>query len=159
VIVWSALAGGLVGTIVLTGGLRVSQEAGLTRMDLPLLLGSALVRDRSRASVVGLALHFLFGLLFSLGYAAVFWAVANSTWWFGAILGAVHAVLAGGVLVTVALPAVHPRMGTPWTDASRTPLLEPPGFLLHNYGRTTAAVTVVVHVAYGAIVGWFAGGF
>jgi hypothetical protein len=159
VIVWSSLAGGAVGTIVLTSGLRISQELGLTRMDLPLLLGSVFVRDRSKASLLGLGIHFLFGLGFSLGYAAIFAAVDNSTWWFGAILGVVHAALAGGALVTVVLPAVHPRMGTPWTDASQTPLLEPPGFLLYNYGRTTAAVTLAVHVVYGAIVGWFAGGF
>jgi hypothetical protein len=29
-------------------------------------------------------------------------------------------------------------MGTPWSDAEQTPLLEPPGFLLVNYGRRTA---------------------
>ena len=37
---WGALAGGAVGTIVLTSGLRVAQELGLTRMDIPLLLGT-----------------------------------------------------------------------------------------------------------------------
>jgi hypothetical protein len=56
------------------------------------------------------------------------------------------------------LPAVHPRMGTPWTDAEETPLLEPPGFMLANYGRNTAAVTFVLHLAFGAIVGAFAAG-
>jgi hypothetical protein len=53
---------------------------------------------------------------------------------------------------------VHPRMGTPWTDAEETPLLEPPGFLLANYGRDTAVVTLGLHIAYGAIVGLFAAG-
>jgi hypothetical protein len=159
VIVWSSLAGGAVATIVMTSGLRIAQESGLTRMDLPLLLGSVFVRNRAKASVFGLGLHFVFGLLFSLCYAAIFAAVGNSTWWFGALLGVVHAMLAGGALVTVVLPAIHPRMGTAWTDAEETPLFEPPGFMLHNYGRTTAIVTLVVHVAYGAIVGWFAGGF
>ena len=56
------------------------------------------------------------------------------------------------------LPAVHPRMGKPWTDASETPLLEPPGFLLVNYGTMTMVVTSVLHLAYGAIVGAFAAG-
>ena len=87
-----ALAGGFVGTLVLTTGLRLAQIAGLTRMDIPLL------------------------------------------------------------------PAVHPRMGTLWSDASESPLLEPPGFMLSNYGRHTALVTLLGHVAYGAIVGGFAAG-
>jgi hypothetical protein len=49
-------------------------------------------------------------------------------------------------------------MGTRWTDASESPLLEPPGFMLSNYGRHTALVTVLGHLAYGAIVGGFAAG-
>ena len=49
-------------------------------------------------------------------------------------------------------------MGTPWTDAEETPLLEPPGFLLANYGRRTAIVNILAHAAYGAIVGGFAAG-
>ncbi len=66
--------------------------------------------------------------------------------------------MSGGPLVNVLLPAMHPRMGTPWTDAEETPLLEPPGFLLTNYGRHTAVVTLVLHVVYGTLVGWFAAG-
>jgi hypothetical protein len=50
-------------------------------------------------------------------------------------------------------------MGSRWTDAEETPLLEPPGFMLRNYGRHTTVATVLAHVAYGAIVGGFAGGF
>jgi hypothetical protein len=51
---------------------------------------------------------------------------------------------------------VHPRMGKSWTDARSTPLLEPPGFLLSNYGRTTLVWTFALHLVYGAIVGFFA---
>jgi hypothetical protein len=153
-----ALAGGFVGTLVLTTALRLAQVAGLTRMDIPLLLGTMFTEDRRRASVIGYALHFLNGQLFALGYAAIFYAVGQAGWLFGAALGLVHAAFAGGALVNVLLPAVHPRMGTRWTDASQTPLLEPPGFMLWNYGRHTALVTVVGHVAYGALVGGFAAG-
>ncbi len=46
-------------------------------------------------------------------------------------------------------------MATTFTDASSAPLLEPPGFLLLNYGARTPLVMTVVHVAYGAIVGAF----
>lgn len=153
-----ALAGGFVGTLVLTTGLRLAQIAGLTRMDIPLLLGTAFTESRSRASAIGYALHFLNGQIFALGYWAIFVAVDQAGWLFGGVLGVVHAAFAGGALVNILLPAVHPRMGTRWTDASQTPLLEPPGFMLWNYGRHTALVTLLGHVAYGSIVGGFSAG-
>jgi hypothetical protein len=153
-----ALAGGFVGTLVLTTGLRLAQVAGLTRMDIPLLLGTIFSEERRVASVVGYAFHFVNGQVFALGYAAIFYAVDEAGWLFGMALGLVHAAFAGGALVNILLPAIHPRMGTRWTDASESPLLEPPGFMLVNYGRHTALVTVVGHLAYGAIVGGFAAG-
>lgn len=54
------------------------------------------------------------------------------------------------------LPAVHPGVGKPWSDARSTPALEPPGFLLSNYGRATLVATFALHLAYSAIVGLFA---
>lgn len=153
---WGALAGGAVGTILLTSGLRVAQELGWTRMDIPLLLGTVFTDRRGPASVIGYVVHFVNGLLFALAYYAVFRAVGHAGWLFGAALGLVHASLAGGALLTVLLPAVHPRMGSPWSDAEETPLLEAPGFLLMNYGRRTLVWTLVGHVIYGAIVGGFA---
>ena len=153
---WGALAGGAVGTILLTSGLRLSQELGLTRMDIPLLLGTVVTDRRGPASVIGYLVHFLNGLVFALAYYAVFRSVGHAGWLFGAALGLVHASLAGGALLTVLLPAVHPRMGSPWSDAEETPILEAPGFLLMNYGRRTLVWTLVGHVIYGAIVGGFA---
>jgi hypothetical protein len=46
-------------------------------------------------------------------------------------------------------------MGTPLSAADSQPLLEPPGFLMLNYGRRTPFVTLIAHIAYGAIVGGF----
>jgi hypothetical protein len=155
---WGALVGGVIGTIVLTSGLRVAQELGVTRMDIPLLLGTIFTDERDRASAIGYVIHFVNGLLFALAYYGVFRAVGHAGWLFGAVLGVVHAFLAGGILLTALLPVVHPRMGTPWTDAAETPLLEAPGFLLANYGRRTLIWTLVGHVVYGAIVGGFATG-
>jgi hypothetical protein len=156
--IWGALAGGAVGTIVLTSALRIAQELGWTRMDIPLLLGTIFTDRRGRASVLGYVLHFTNGLIFALAYYGVFRAVGHAGWGFGAVLGLVHAALAGGAFLTVLLPAVHPRMGTPWSDAEETPLLEAPGFMLMNYGRRTVIWTVLAHVAYGAIVGGFTAG-
>jgi hypothetical protein len=156
-VIWGALVGGVFGTVVLTTALRAASELRLTRMDLPFLLGTALSESRVRAKVLGYALHFVFGVLFALAYLAFFAVVGHAGVVLGALLGLVHALFAGTALVNVLLPAVHPRMGTGFTAAGDAPLLEPPGFLLLNYGRQTPIATVVAHLAYGAIVGWLIG--
>ena len=63
--IWGAVVGGLVGTLVLTTMLRAASELGLTRMDIPFLLGTAVTENRVRAKAVGYVLHFVFGLLFA----------------------------------------------------------------------------------------------
>jgi hypothetical protein len=156
VTLWAALAGGVIGTVVLTTSLRAAQEIGWTRMDLPLLLGTMFTSHRGRANVIGYVLHFFNGLVFALLYWVVFRAVGHAGWIFGACLGLVHGAFAGSALVTMLLPAVHPRMGTRWSDAEETPLLEPPGFMMRNYGERTVVGNLIAHVVYGAVVGGFA---
>jgi hypothetical protein len=153
--VWAALAGGFVGTLVLTTMLSTASEFGLTRMDLPFLLGTILTSDRSQAKAVGYAMHFGIGLLFALVYFFVFRAVGESGWAVGALFGLIHGLFASIALVNVLLPVVHPRMGTPMSAAADRPLLEPPGFLMLNYGRRTPVVTIAGHITYGAIIGGF----
>lgn len=154
--IWGALAGGVAGTLVLTTTLRVASELRLTRVDLPFLLGTALTENRVRAKALGYVVHFGFGILFALGYWALFAAIDESGWWLGALFGLAHGLFAATALVNVLLPLVHPRMATPLTAAGSTPLLEAPGFLMLNYGRSTPAVTLAGHVAYGTLVGGFA---
>ena len=89
---------------------------------------------------------------------AAFLALGRAGWALGILFGLVHALFAGTALVNVLLPAVHPRMGTAFSAADSAPLLEPPGFMLLNYGRETPLVTILAHLAYGGIVGWFIGG-
>jgi hypothetical protein len=153
--VWGALAGGFVGTLVLTSMLRAAGELGLSRMDLPFLLGTAFTGDRVRAKALGYLLHFVAGLAFALLYFGVFSAIGRSGFALGALFGLLHGVFAGTALVNVLLPVLHPRMGTPLSAADSQPLLEPPGFLMLNYGRRTPFVTLIAHIAYGAIVGGF----
>jgi hypothetical protein len=100
-------------------------------------------------------MHFLAGQLFAFAYFGIFSAIGHSGWGLGALFGFLHGLFAGTALVTVLLPVVHPRMGTPLTAAADQPLLEPPGFMMLNYGRRTPLATVAAHVAYGAIVGGF----
>jgi hypothetical protein len=153
--VWGVVAGGFAGTLLLSTVLRAASELGLTRIDIPFLLGTAFSTDRTRAKVIGYALHFVAGLLFALVYYALFVALNRSGWWLGTVFGAFHGVFAGTTVVNILLPFIHPRMGTPTTAANSTALLEPPGFMLLNYGRSTPVVTLVAHMAYGALVGGF----
>ena len=153
--VWGAIAGGFVGTLVLTTALRAGNELDLTRIDLPFLLGTAFTGDRTRAKALGYVLHLLVGLVFALVYYLVFLAIGRSGWWLGATFGLAHGVFSGTALVDTLLPLVHPRMGTPTTAAPSVALLEPPGFLMLNYGARTPLVALAAHVAYGAIVGGF----
>jgi hypothetical protein len=151
-----ALAGGFVGTLVLTTALRTANELGLTRVDLPFLLGTALTGDRACAKAVGYLLHLVAGGMFALIYYAIFSVIDTSGWALGALLGLLHGIVSATALVNILLPAVHPRMGSTLSAANSHPLLEPPGFLLRNYGRGTPIATLLAHVAYGAIVGGFA---
>jgi hypothetical protein len=150
-----ALAGGFVGTLVLTTLLRTASEFHLTRMDLPFLLGTAFTPDRSRAKAVGYLAHFLMGQIFALGYYGLFVVLDRHDWWLGAAFGLGQGLFAGTVLVNVLLPIVHPRMGTTSTDARSVALLEPPGFMARNYGVRTPVVSLCAHVAFGTIIALF----
>jgi hypothetical protein len=153
---WGTLAGGFVGTLVLTTALRTANELGLTRIDLPFLLGTAVTLDRARAKALGYLLHLVAGELFALVYFAIFSAIDTRGWLLGALLGLLHGIVSATALVNVLLPVVHPRMGSTMSAADSSPLLEPPGFLMRNYGPGTLAATLVAHIAYGAIVGGLA---
>ena len=153
--VWGALAGGFVGTLVLTTALRAANELNLTRIDLPFMLGTAFSTDRTRAKALGYVLHFVAGLGFALVYYLVFRAIDGSGWWLGAAFGIAHGLFAGTALVDTLLPLIHPRMGTPSSAAPGVALLEPPGFMMRNYGLRTPLVSTAAHILYGAVVGGF----
>jgi len=149
----SMIAGGVLGTIVLTTLVRSASELGYTRMDLAFLLGTIVTSNRRKAKAIGYAFHFVLGLGFALAYGLFFMMVGRSSWWLGAAIGAVHALFVSTVLVNTLLPIVHPRMGTPDTSANEIALVEPPGFLMLNYGRSTFLLNLLAHIAYGAIIG------
>ena len=59
---------GFVATVVLTTLLAGSQGMGMTRMNVPYLLGTMVTPNRDRAKLIGVLLHFINGWLFSLIY-------------------------------------------------------------------------------------------
>lgn len=143
---------GLIATAALTAVMIGAQLAGLTRLDLPLMLGTIVVADPDRARVAGFFIHLVNGQAFALGYAAVFAAAGDATWWAGALLGALHGAVALLVIVPL-LPGVHPRMASERAGLTSGASLEPPGLLGLNYGRETAIVTLLAHVAFGVALG------
>jgi len=143
---------GLLATAALTVVMIAAQMAGLTRLDLPLVLGSMVTPDPDRARVVGFFIHLVAGQVFALGYAATFALLGQATWWIGALLGLLHVAVALTVILPL-LPGVHPRMASTRAGPESTAVLEPPGLLGLNYGIQTPAVAVVAHLVYGAVLG------
>lgn len=143
---------GVAATAALTVVMISAQLAGLTRLDLPLILGAILTEDPDRARFGGFFLHLLMGQIFALGYATTFAVVDQASWWLGALLGLLHAAVALAVLVPL-LAGVHPRMASHRDGLASRATLEPPGLLALNYGVQTPVVTVVAHLGYGTFLG------
>ena len=143
---------GLVATAALTVVMVAAQLAGLTRLDLPLLLGTIVTADPDRARVAGFFIHLAIGLGFALGYAAGFALLDEATWWLGGLFGLLHVAVALTVLVPL-LPGVHPRIASDRAGPTTTAVLEPPGLAGLNYGRQTPSVAIVAHLVYGIALG------
>jgi hypothetical protein len=149
----SAVAGGVIGTLAMATIIKAAGELRLTRMDFALLLGTAFSDNRRKARAIGYVLYFVLGVAYAEAYGGFFSIIGHASWRLGALLGGLHAIFTATVLVNVLLPVVHPRMATADTAANDITLIEPPGFLMLNYGRSTFIVTLVGHVVYGALVG------
>lgn len=141
-------------TALLTAILVAAQMAGLTRMDIPMMLGTIFVEDPDRARVVGSLIHLVNGQFFALFYASGFALLDQATWWLGALFGVLHGVAALTLIIPL-LPGIHPRMASDRTGPEKDTMLEPPGLLGLNYGGATALVTLLAHVLFGSLLGIF----
>ena len=145
---------GFASTIILTSILAGSQGIGLTRMNIPYMLGTIFTPSRDRAKFIGFFLHFLNGWIFSLIYVAAFHVIGRSTWWFGALIGLVQAVFVLTMALPI-LPALHPRMANEQCGPTVVRQLEPPGFLGLHYGWRTPISVLIAHAIFGSILGAF----
>jgi hypothetical protein len=143
---------GVIATTALTAVMITAQLAGLTRLDLPLVLGTVVTPDPDRARVAGFFIHLVVGMGFALGYAATFALLHSATWWLGGLLGLLHVAVALMVLLPL-LPGIHPRMASHRAGPATRAVLEPPGLLALNYGVQTPAVAIVAHLVYGIALG------
>ena len=144
---------GFVATAVLTAIMVAAQLGRQTRMDLPTMLGTLVTGDLDKARAPGILIHFATGQFFALFYVSAFALIGKSGWLLGMAFGLVHGLLAL-TLIIPALPSIHPRMASERTGF-KFAVLEPPALFAQNYGRRTVAVTLLAHLAYGAIIGGF----
>jgi uncharacterized membrane protein YagU involved in acid resistance len=152
---WSSwLIWGFAATIVLTTVSSAAQGIGLTRMNLPYMLGTIFTPDRDRAKLYGFGVHMAMGWAFSLIYVFLFQALGAAGWWRGAVIGLVHAFFVLVVMMAL-LPGVHPRMASEQHGPEAQNMLEPPGFLALHYGVQTPLSILLSHVIFGAILGMF----
>jgi uncharacterized membrane protein YagU involved in acid resistance len=148
----SILLCGLAATIVLTSLTIAAQSMGLTRIDMPFILGTMFTPNRDRAKAIGLGAHIINGWLFAIVYALVFENLHAASWWIGAILGAMQGMFIA-VVVLPALPGLHPRMVSDFRGPEPARLLEPPGYFTTNYGFKTPFVLLFAHLVYGGVLG------
>ncbi len=150
----SWLVWGFAATLVLTTILSSSQGLGLTRMNIPFLLGTMFSGGTRPAERVGFLVHLVNGWIFSFVYLVAFRLLGGATLARGAVIGAVHALFVLAAVMPV-LPAFHPRMALASEGPTAIRRLEPPGFFALNYGLRTPVSVVLAHVAFGIILGAF----
>jgi hypothetical protein len=143
---------GLLATTALTCVMIAAQLAGLSRLDLPLLLGTMVTADPDRARLAGFFIHLTMGQVFALGYAGTFALLNLATWWLGGLLGLLHVSISLTALVPL-LAGVNPRIASYRAGPSSTAVLEPPGLLGLNYGRQTPITAAAAHLLYGIALG------
>jgi uncharacterized membrane protein YagU involved in acid resistance len=150
----SAILWGFAATLILTILLVGARNFHLTRIDIPFLLGTLWTADRDKAKWSGFILHFFIGWIFAFIYVYTFEQTGIKTWWFGMLVGFVHGafVLTSGMGI---IEAIHPRMASEWRGPEPTRMLEPPGFMVLNYGPGTPLATIIAHMMYGIILGVF----
>ncbi|HEV7331715.1 MAG TPA: hypothetical protein VGN63_11815 [Flavisolibacter sp.] len=145
---------GFAATLLLTTIMAISKPLGLTRMDLPFLLGTLFTSNRNKALLYGFLAHLILGWLFAFIYSLAFKTTGIYAWWFGLAIGLVH----GAFVLSAGLQSIavfHPRMAQPYQGPTPTRQLEPPGFFALNYGRGTPLVTMIAHLIYGGVLGTF----
>jgi hypothetical protein len=145
---------GFVASIALVATESIAQGLGLTRLNLPYILGSAFTPDRDRARALGIGLHIVIGWGFSIVYVVAMNFLGGPNWYHGVEIGLAHALFIC-VIGWQALPGIHPRMASETHGPTATRLLEPPGFLGLNYGVSTPATVFVTHAIFGAVLGIF----
>jgi hypothetical protein len=138
-----AAAAGLAGTGAVVGAMACARRMGLTRLDFPRIIATALGRERSVTRAAGWALFVWNGAALALGYrTALRFTGREASVPRGAVVGLAHGLVAAGAAAL--LSPVHPR-----PDRAG---------LVSETGPRPPLQDLAVHVVYGAVIGAFARG-
>ncbi len=145
---------GFIATLLLSTLSAMTQGLGLTRLNLPYLLGTTITPNRDKARLYGFLMHLASGWFFSLLYVIAFQLTGAADWWRGVVIGIIHALAVLAIAGSV-LPGLHPRMASEEQGPEPNRDLEPPGFMVVNYGLRTPVAVIATHALFGAILGTF----
>lgn len=145
-----ALVAGLAAALAMSAAMALLRVAGI-RIDLESMLGSLVIPAAGEMRwTAGFALHLALGALIAWFYAAGFeFAVQRAGILVGSGLGLSHGLLVG--LFTSGIADMSPFVST---------LHSPPGpFFVHaaSHALVGPLAFMLLHVLYGAIVGWLYG--
>ena len=140
-----AFAAGVLGAAIMTSILAGARRAGITPLDFPVLLGSAVTGKKAKpARQLGLALNLFNGGLFGIAYALALEKLGTSHWKAGILLAAPHTLAAGATM------AVAPKSDR---AAGHFRAAKPPGFMARNYGWRSVLSLIGSHLVFGASAG------
>ena len=114
------------------------------KMNLFLMLGTMMVRDRPMAYVAGAMMHAVMSIVFGLIHVALFIAfdLEGSVAAWGIVLGLGHWLVAGMGLGM--MPIMHPLI--------RRGEMQAPGVLARGYPLPTAAGFFMLHIVFGVLM-------
>lgn len=139
-----AIGGGILGAVAMTVLMSLLRGAGVTPMNLEMMLGTMFTADPSTGAwILGFAIHLMMGALFGIAYGAAMEGLRHNGWELGVGLAGPHIVLAGLMMPVVA--AMHPLV--------RAGEMGSPGFFAANLGVLGIGIFVAEHLMFGAIVG------
>jgi uncharacterized membrane protein YagU involved in acid resistance len=106
--IFGSIIAGLLGTLVMTLLMYLAPKMGLLKMDIIGLLGTMFTTSEGASRVIGTLAHLMMGVIFAIVYALL-WTLGlgNSIWLWGLIFGAIHGVIAVGMMPLMV--KMHPR--------------------------------------------------
>jgi hypothetical protein len=140
-----AVGSGLVATSAVTGAMALARRAGVTQLEFPRIIATAIGRDGRSTRAAGWALFVLNGAFFPLMYRAAVRRLGRSgSVPTGAALGVLHGTVAA--LGAGLLAPLHPRSRAAGLTTRTRPRPAAGGL----------AALIAVHVLYGTVIGAFA---
>lgn len=147
----AVILAGLVGTLAMGTLMYAAKAFGVSRLDLGMLLGTFFLPFGRGALALGLALHFINGIIIAAIYA---WILEATGWvnipnlWSSLVIGmgiaVVHWLIVGLLMGVIGF--IHPMI--------RNGELRDPGLFGKKYGRGEAVGGFVELLVYGGLVAW-----